>query len=176
MPPAWVTAGAATVARPSGGAPAYRAATVAPPSGGAPAHRSATDARPRGGASAYRAEAGQRPTARRPGRGIGWLWAGVVAGTVAATGLDRIVGGLDGKPALFLLVIFALPFWDALPARLPARLAVLAGLVAAVAAVWLALALARPESWWRGEVAFGLACAIVGTVHALASARRTVVP
>lgn len=109
-------------------------------------------------------------------RGIGWLWGGVAAGTALSTGLDRVVGGLDGKPALFLLVIFALPFWDALPARIPARLAVLSGLVAAVAALWLALALLRPESWWRGEVAFGLAGAIVGTVHALATARRTVEP
>lgn len=152
-PPAWVTprSGAATVARPPGGASAYQP-------------------------EASQAEAAPHPTARRAGRGIGWLWGGVVAGTALATGLDRIVGGLDGKPALFLLVIFALPFWDALPARLPARLAVLAGLVAAVAALWLALALVRPESWWRGEVAFGLACAIVGTVHALATARRTVVP
>lgn len=113
----------------------------------------------------------------RPDRArFGWLWGGVAAGTALCAGLDRLLGGLDGAPALYLLVIFALPFWDRLPARLPARLTVLAALVAAVGALWLAIALARPEGWWRGEVAFGLACAIVGTVHALATARRTVVP
>jgi hypothetical protein len=114
--------------------------------------------------------------AHRPEKArFGWLWGGVAAGTALSAGLDRLLGGLDGKPALFLLVIFALPFWDRLPARLPARLAVLAALVAAVGALWLVIALTRPEGWWRGEVAFGLAGAIVGTVHALATARRTVV-
>jgi hypothetical protein len=102
------------------------------------------------------------------------MWAGVVVGTAGSVGLDRLVGGFDGRPALFLLVIFALPFWDGLPARVTARLAMLAGLIVAVAALWLAIAVVRPEGWWRGEVAFGLACAIVGTAHALASARRTV--
>ncbi|HEY6749348.1 MAG TPA: hypothetical protein VI357_26990, partial [Mycobacteriales bacterium] len=118
-------------------------------------------------------------SARRPaGRGerVGWVWGGVAAGTALGAGLDRAVGGLDGKPALFLLVIFTLPFWDRLPARLPARLATLAGLLVAVAAAWLAIAPARPEAWWRGELSFGLACAIVGTVHALATAGRTVEP
>ena len=115
------------------------------------------------------------PAGRRRARG-GWGGGGVAVGTALGAGLDRIVGGLDGKPALFLLVLFTLPFWDRLPARLAARLATLAGLVAAVAAVWLAVAAARPEGWWRGEVAFGLACAIVGTVHALVTARRTVAP
>ena len=115
------------------------------------------------------------PAGRRRAR-VGWVWGGVAVGTALGAGLDRIVGGLDGKPALFLLVLFTLPFWDRLPARLAARLATLAGLVAAVAAVWLAVAAARPEGWWRGEVAFGLACAIVGTVHALVTARRTVAP
>lgn len=114
----------------------------------------------------------QRPERAR----FGWLWGGVTAGTALSTGLDHLLGGLDGKPALFLLVIFALPFWDRLPAGLPARIAVLAILVAAVGASWLSIAMARPEGWWRGEVAFGLACAFVGTVHALATARRTVVP
>ncbi len=102
------------------------------------------------------------------------MWAGVVLGTASSLGVDRLVGGFDGRPALFLLVIFALPGWDGLPTRVSARLAVLAGMIVAVAAGWLAVAAARPEGWWRGEVAFGLACAIVGTVQALASARRTV--
>lgn len=147
---------AATVAR-----PAYR---TGPPQYGSPA----------------RVLAPQRPgkaLPQRPERArFGWLWGGVAFGTALSAGLDRLLGGLDGKPALFLLVIFALPFWDRLPARIPVRLAVLAGLVAAVGALWLAIAMARPDGWWRGEVAFGLACAIVGTVHALATARRTVDP
>jgi hypothetical protein len=73
-------------------------------------------------------------------------------------------------------VLFVLPFWDRLPARVSARLGTLTALVLAVAALWLAIAAVRPEGWWRGEVAFGLSCAIVGTVHALAAARRTVEP
>jgi hypothetical protein len=116
------------------------------------------------------------PYPRRSRRGVGWVWGGVAVGTALSVALDRLVGGLDGKPALFLLVIFALPFWDALSARIPARLAMLAAVALAVAAVWLAIAAARPEGWWRGEVAFGLACAIVGTVHAVATGRRTVEP
>jgi hypothetical protein len=48
--------------------------------------------------------------------------------------------------------------------------------VLGVAALWLAAAAAGPQGWWRGEAAFGLACAIVGTVHALATGRRTVDP
>jgi hypothetical protein len=136
------------------GPPAYRGPVGPPAGGGATAHRTAT------------------PPRRR--QGIGWVWVGVAVGTAVAAGLDRIVGGVDGRPALFLLVIFALPFWDTLSVRVPAGLAVLAGMVVAVAALWLAIALARPEGWWRGEVAFGLACAIVGTVHGLVTARRTV--
>jgi hypothetical protein len=99
-------------------------------------------------------------------------------GTAAALLGDHLLGGLDGRPALHLLVVLALPFWEALPARLGPRLLALAGLVAAVAAVWLALAGLRPEAWWRAEVAFGLACALVGTaqvaVTALAGPGRTV--
>jgi hypothetical protein len=95
-------------------------------------------------------------------------------GTAVSAAVDRWVGGLDGRPALFLLVLFALPFWDGLPGRLTARLGELAVTLAAVAAVWFAAAYARPEAWWRGEVAFGLACAIVGTAHALLTRRRTV--
>jgi hypothetical protein len=88
--------------------------------------------------------------------------------------VDRVAGGLDGRPALFLLIVLALPFWDGLPAGVSARLVELAVVVAAVAGCWLAVAALRPEGWWRGEVAYGLACAIVGTMHALLTRRRTV--
>lgn len=97
----------------------------------------------------------------------------VASGTAAA--IDAVVGELDGAPAVFLLVLFALPLWDRLPARVSHRIALLALVVAAVGAGWLGLAAARPEPWWRAEVAFGLACAAVGTVHALLPRRRTVV-
>ncbi|HEV7656595.1 MAG TPA: hypothetical protein VGP36_17925 [Mycobacteriales bacterium] len=95
-------------------------------------------------------------------------------GTALAAAVDRVVGGWDGRPAVYLLVLFALPFWDGLPARVSGRVAVLAAMVLGVAALWLALAAAGTESWWRGEIAYGLACAIVGTVHALTTGRRTV--
>ena len=72
-------------------------------------------------------------------------------------------------------MVFALPFWDGLPARVSARLAG-AAVVVSVAALWLAVAAVRPEGWWRGEVAYGLACGVVGTAHALAGRRRTVEP
>jgi hypothetical protein len=94
--------------------------------------------------------------------------------TALAAGVDRLVGGLDGQPATFLLALFALSFWDGLAARVSTRVAEVAAVVTAVGGAWLAIATARPEGWWRGEVAFGLACAVVGTVHALASRRRTV--
>lgn len=49
----------------------------------------------------------------------------------------------------------------------------------AVAAGWWCLALLRPQPWWRGEVAFGIACALAGGAHLLLVAvvrdRRTVV-
>jgi hypothetical protein len=116
-----------------------------------------------------------RPPAReRWGRRVGWVWAGAAAGTAVAALVDRLVGGWDGRPALFLLVVLALPFWDGLPTRVAARLAELAAVVAAVAVLWLAVAAVRPEGWWRGEIAYGLACGIVGTAHALRSRRRTV--
>jgi hypothetical protein len=169
-PAGWAATDARSdVGRSSGAAGSATAAwsDVGRPSGTA---GSATAARPTPPAP-YGMTAARRG---RPRWGVGWVWGAVAVGTGSAAGLDRVLGGLDGKPALFLLVILALPFWDALPARLPARLATLAGLVAAVAALWLAIAEARPQGWWRGEVAFGLACAIVGTVHALATARRTV--
>ena len=99
-------------------------------------------------------------------------------GTGVAAGTDHVVGGLDGRPALHLLIVLALPFWDALPARLGSRLLAMAGVIATIAAVWLLLATLRPEAWWRAEVAFGLACALVGVatvaVSALAGPGRTV--
>jgi hypothetical protein len=116
------------------------------------------------------------PPARRnsPARRVAWVWAGMFVATAAAAGVDYLVGGLDGRPATFLLALFALSFWDGLAARVWARIAEIAAVVVGVAAGWLAIAAVRPEGWWRGEIAFGLACAIVGTVHALASRRRTV--
>jgi hypothetical protein len=110
----------------------------------------------------------------RWGRRVGWGWAAAAVATAAAALVDRLVGGLDGRPAIFLLVVLALPFWDRLPTRVTARLAELAAVVAGLAVVWLALAALRPEGWWRAEVAYGLACGIAGTAHALASRRRTV--
>jgi hypothetical protein len=110
----------------------------------------------------------------RWGRRVGWVWAAAAVGTAAAALVDRLAGGLDGRPAFFLLVVLALPFWDRLPTRVTARLAELAAVVAGLAAVWLALAALRPEGWWRSEVAYGLACGIAGTAHALATRRRTV--
>ena len=105
------------------------------------------------------------------------LLAGTAAGTAAAVGADQLVAGLDGDPPLHLLLALALPFWDGLPARLGPRLGVLAAVVLAIAAVWLALAGLRPEPWWRAEVSFGAACALVGAAHLLLAAgrhRRTV--
>lgn len=109
-------------------------------------------------------------------RRIGWAWAGAALGTAAATVVDGVVGGLDGRPALFLLVVLALPFWDGLPARVTTRLAELVAVVAAVAVLWLGIAALRPEGWWRAEIAYGIACGIAGTAHALLSRRRTVEP
>jgi hypothetical protein len=107
-------------------------------------------------------------------RRVGWAWAGAAVGTAAATAVDRMVGGLDGRPALFLLVVLALPFWDGLPARVTTRFAELAAVVAAVAVLWFGIAALRSEGWWRAEIAYGIACGIVGTAHALLSRRRTV--
>jgi hypothetical protein len=95
----------------------------------------------------------------------------VGAGTAATLGTDVLLGPLDGEPPLHLLVVLALPFWDGLPARLGPRVLVLTAVVGATAAAWLALAGLRPEPWWRAEVSFGLACALVGTVQAALSAR-----
>jgi hypothetical protein len=108
------------------------------------------------------------------GRRIGWVWTGAAVGIAVAALVDRLVGGWDGRPALFLLVVLALPLWDGLPARVTVRLAELAAVVVSVAALWLAVAAVRPEGWWRGEIAYGLACGIVGTAHAVLSRRRTV--
>jgi hypothetical protein len=116
-----------------------------------------------------------RPEAsRRWKRRVGWTWAGAAGGTAVATVVDRAVGGLDGRPALFLLVVLALPFWDGLPARVTARLVELVVVVAVVAVLWFGLAVLRPEGWWRAEIAFGIACGLAGTAHALLSRRRTV--
>jgi hypothetical protein len=95
----------------------------------------------------------------------------VGAATVAALGIDVLLGPVDGEPPLHLLVMLALPFWDGLPARLGPRLLALAAVVAAIAAAWLALGGLRPEPWWRAEVSFGLACALVGAAQVALSAR-----
>jgi hypothetical protein len=97
-------------------------------------------------------------------------------GTAVATVVDRMAGGLDGRPALFLLVVLALPFWDGLPTRVTTRLAELVAVVAVVAVLWFGIAALRPEDWWRAEIAYGIACGIAGTAHALLSRRRTVEP
>lgn len=112
-------------------------------------------------------------------RAVGMVVAVVGAGTAGALLADRLVGTAgDGHPALYVLVALALPFWDALPARLGARVAVVAAVIAAVAAVWFGLALLADPVWWRAQVSFGLACLAVGTVHLLLAAalrgRRTV--
>jgi hypothetical protein len=102
----------------------------------------------------------------------------VIAGTAVAAVADGLVGRLDGGPPAYLLLALALPFWDLLPRRLPARLGAVAVLVAAIAAVWFGVALLRPQPWWRAEVAFGIGCAVVGAGHVLllaASGRRRTV-
>jgi hypothetical protein len=102
-----------------------------------------------------------RPGAGRARRVLVLL--GIVGtGTAGALGADLLLGPADGWPALHLLVVLALPFWDALPARLGPRLLVLVAVLAAVAAAWVAIAGLRPEEWWRAEVSLGLACAAVG--------------
>ena len=115
---------------------------------------------------------------RRRWAGVGGVVAVAAVGTAVALAGDRLVGGLDGRPALHLLIVLALPFWDALPARLGPRLLVLVALLAAIAATWLGLASLRPEAWWRSAVSFGLACALVGGAQVafstLARSRRTV--
>lgn len=105
---------------------------------------------------------------------VGWTVGLVGVVTGVAAGVDVVVGGPDGVPAVYLLALFALPLWDRLPARVGARLGLLALVVAAIGAAWFGLAALRPEPWWRAEVAFGLACAAVGTVHAVLPRRRTV--
>lgn len=95
----------------------------------------------------------------------------VGTGTAGALGADLLLGPVDGWPALHLLVVLALPFWDALPARLGPRLLVLVAMLAAVAAAWVAIAGLRPEQWWRAEVSFGLACAAAGVLQVAVSGR-----
>jgi hypothetical protein len=109
-------------------------------------------------------------------RRVGWAWAGAAVGTALVTVVDQLVGGLDGRPALFLLVVLALPFWDGLPARVTTRLAELVAVVAVVAVLWFGIAALRPEGCWRAEIAYGIACGLAGTAHALLSRRRTVEP
>jgi hypothetical protein len=134
---------------------------------------------------------GSRPaTPRRVGR----RWAGlrragvigdvaelvalVVVGVTVALAVDGFVGPLDGRPPVHAFLVLALPFWDRLPRRIPVRLAEIAIMLAAVGAVWLGLAALRPQSWWRAEIACGLACALVGAARILLAAalagRRTV--
>jgi hypothetical protein len=102
----------------------------------------------------------------------------VLAGTGVAAAADGLVGRLDGGPPAYLLLALALPFWDLLPRRLPARFGAVALLVLGIAAVWLGVGMLRPEPWWRAEVAFGIGCAVVGTGQVLLLAvlgrRRTV--
>jgi hypothetical protein len=135
--------------------------------------------------------AGSRPTT--PGR-AGPRWAGlrragvvgditelivlVVVGATVALAVDGFVGPLDGRPPVHAFLVLALPFWDRLPRRIPVRLAEIAIMLAAVGAVWLGLSALRPQSWWRAEIACGLACALVGAARILLAAtlagRRTV--
>lgn len=135
----------------------------------------APERRDRPGAAGRSSAAGGRgPRAGAAGR-VGGTVGLVTAASGAAAAVDAAVGELDGLPAVYLLALFALPLWDRLPARVVARLGLLVLVVAAVGAAWFGLAGLRPEPWWRAEVAFGLACAAVGTVHALLPRRRTVV-
>jgi hypothetical protein len=102
----------------------------------------------------------------------------VLVGTGAGVAADALVGRLDGGPPAYLLLVLVLPFWELLPRRLPRRLAAMAALVGLIGAAWLGIALLLPQPWWRGEVAFGLSCALVGAgqvvlLHRLAR-RRTV--
>lgn len=186
-PPAGHTAPAPPAARPEDPhqwappAPSHPSAPPTPPAPPA-ARRTAPVARrpppPRSAAAGTGAPAREAATARAAGRRWGWVIGVPAGGTGLAVGADHLMGGLDGRPALHLLIVLALPFWDTLPDRLGPRLLALAGVVAAIAAVWLLLAALRPEPWWRAEVAFGLACALVGVlavaVSALAGPGRTV--
>lgn len=106
----------------------------------------------------------------------------VLIGTAAALGVDAVIGGLNGLPPAYLLVFLASPIWDLLPGRLPARLAVIALDTAATIGVWFLVAALPMQRWldvqrgyWRAEIAFGLACLLVGALHlliALALRRR----
>jgi len=73
-------------------------------------------------------------------------------------------------------VVRAVAFWGGWPARIGTRLVELVAVVTAVAVLWFGLAALRPEGLWRAEIAYGIACAIAGTAHALLSRRRTVEP
>jgi hypothetical protein len=100
-------------------------------------------------------------------RELAELLAVVIAGTGVGLLADQLVAGLDGGPPAYLLVTLALPLWDLLPHRLIERLGVLVALLAGIAAVWWLVGRLRPDGWWRGEVAFGIACALVGALPAV---------
>jgi len=127
---------------------------------------------------------GDGPAGRTRPRGTGvrqWgrigalvrLWLAAALGTAAAVGADALAGGVDGRPAVYLLVLFLPPFWDRLPARVSARTGVLAAVAAAVAAGWYGLAAVHDAGWWPAG-SFGLACAIAGTIPVLVARPRTV--
>jgi hypothetical protein len=92
----------------------------------------------------------------------------VVAGTGVATICDALVRPVDGNPAVYFLLLLALPLWDRLPARVGPRIGVIAGSWIAIAAFWYVLAL-RGDAWWRGAGAFGVATLMVGWAAVLAS-------
>ena len=157
---------AGATARPSGLTPSA-AVEDEPPGGREPD----TPAPPEGDQAAGDPRAGSGHVVRA----LGVLVIVVTAGTAGGHLADRAVGApADGRPALYVLVALALPFWDGLPARIGPRLTVAAAVVAAVAVTWFGLSMLAGPAWWRAEVSFGLACLAVGTAHLLlaAAARR----
>ena len=90
------------------------------------------------------------------------------AGTAVATGVDALARPVDGMPAAYFLVALALPLWDRLPARLGERVARIAAIWLAIAAVWYVITLGGGTAWWRGAGAFGVACLVVGWTVILA--------
>lgn len=98
------------------------------------------------------------------------------AGTGVALGIDALAGPLDGNPAVYFLLLLALPLWDGLPSRLDRRIGVVAVVWLAVAALWFMLALAGGPAWWRGAGAFGAACLLAGWTAVLTGWRLRPVP
>ncbi len=98
------------------------------------------------------------------------------AGTGVATAADALARPLDGRPALFLLLLLALPLWDLMPARPLARIGTAVSACCAVAALWYLFAMAWAEPWWRGEGAFGVACLVVGWTAVVTLRRLWLVP